>query len=153
MSKPVLQVHARLNKERRDLETSYKEMFKLNVIDEDKLIWQITFEGASDTLYEKEVFTLQFKYSENYPFERPEVMFVGKPPVHEHIYSCGYICLNILDSDWSPDLKSSSVVLSILSMLSSATEKVGPPNDEEASARMVKKSPKDVIWVFNDRPV
>ena len=98
-------------------------MFKLQVIDEEKLIWHITFEGADGSLYKGEVFTLQFRFTDNYPFESPEVMFKGTPPIHEHIYSCGYICLSTLDSDWTPALKTSSVCMSILSMLSSATEK------------------------------
>ena len=34
-----------------------------------------------------------------------------------------YICLSTLDSDWTPALKTSSVCMSIISMLSSATEK------------------------------
>lgn len=56
--------------------------------------------GASDTLYAGETFTLQFRFTGNYPFDSPEVVFVGTPPVHPHIYSNGHICLSILDKDW-----------------------------------------------------
>ena len=106
-----------------DIETNFKDMLKLEVIDDQKLIWYITFEGAGDSLYKGEVFTLHFRFTDQYPFESPEVKFVGKPPLHVHIYSCGYICLSTLDSDWTPALKTSSVCMSIISMLSSATEK------------------------------
>ena len=41
-------------------------------------------------------------------------------PVHEHIYSDGKICLNILYNDWKPHLDIKGVCLSLLSMLSSA---------------------------------
>ena len=132
------------------MENNYKDLLKLQVIDEEKLIWHVTFEGAQGSLYQGEVFTLQFRFTDQYPFESPEVMFKGTPPVHEHIYSCGYICLSTLDTDWTPALKTSSVCLSILSMLSSATEKVKPPNDETSSAYMIHKSPKDINWVFED---
>ena len=77
-------------------------------------------------------------------------MFIGTPPKHEHVYSCGYICLSTLDSDWTPALKTSSVCMSIISMLSSATQKMSPPNDEQASSYMKHKSPKDINWVFED---
>ena len=30
------------------------------------------------------------------PIESPEVIFIGHIPVHEHIYSNGFICLSIL---------------------------------------------------------
>ena len=75
---------------------------------------------------------------------------MGKPPVHEHIYSCGFICLSTLDSDWTPALKTSSVCLSIISMMASAREKKAPANDASASRYMAGKSPKDVSWAFED---
>ena len=118
--------------------------------DEDKLIWHIMFEGPDETLYKGEVFTLQFRFTDEYPFDSPEVMFVGTPPIHEHIYSCGYICLSTLDTDWTPALKTSGVCMSIISMLSSATVKQKPPNDEQSSAYMKHRSPKEISWVFED---
>ena len=81
---------------------------------------------------------MQYKFSDQYvafvsmqPIESPEVVFVGKPPEHEHIYSNGFICLSILydgkmeiNAEWSPALTVASVCISILSMLSSAPKKV-----------------------------
>ena len=147
---PTAQLVQRLRREKMDLEQNYTEQFQLQVKDEEKNIWYITFNGAPDSLYQGETFTLHFRFTDEYPFESPEVKFVGTPPKHEHIYSCGYICLSTLDSDWTPALKTSSVCLSILSMLSTATEKKAPPNDEQSSAYMIKKSPKDIRWLFED---
>jgi len=67
----------------------------------------------------------QFKFGAKYPFDSPEVIFVGEHiPIHPHVYSNGHICLSILTDDWSPALSVQAVCLSIVSMLASAKEKV-----------------------------
>ena len=120
---PKAQLVQRLRREKEDIENNYANMLKLLVKDAEKNIWHIDFEGADGSLYQGEKFTLQFRFTDQYPFDSPEVMFIGTPPIHEHVYSCGYICLSTLSSDWTPALKTSSVCMSIISMLSSATEK------------------------------
>ena len=75
--------------------------------------------GPPSTLYQGEEFVLQFKFGMKYPFDSPEVTFVGPAiPVHQHIYSNGHICLSILTEDWSPALSVESVCLSVIPVLS-----------------------------------
>ena len=71
------------------------------------------------------------------------------PPVHEHIYSNGHICLDSLYSGWSPAMTAERLCLSIQSMISSATVKVKPEGDREYSTRH-RGSSKDTRWVFHD---
>ena len=52
--------------------------------------------------------------------------------------------------EWSPALTVNSVVLSILSMLSSATKKVKPFNDAEFVKRSAGRGPKAFLWSYDD---
>ena len=142
---------ARLGKEAKALTTQHADTLALEIIDEAKNIWHINFVMPANTVFAGEKYTLQFKFDSSYPFEPPQVMFVGQIPHHEHVYKCGYICLSTLSTDWTPALQTSQVCLSIISMLGSATEKKRPPNDDSASAYMQRiGNPKKVTWVFED---
>ena len=80
------------------------------------------------------------------------MIFLGHIPEHEHVFSNGFICLSILYSEWSPALRVSSVCLSILSMLSSATKRARPHGDAEFSAKKYP-GPKSIRWFFDDDKV
>jgi ubiquitin-conjugating enzyme E2 W len=53
-------------------------------------------------------------------------------------------------SEWSPALTVSSICLSVLSMLSSATKKIKPPNDAEFVKRAAGRGPKAFLWSYDD---
>ena len=120
-------------------------------------VWVISVRGAEGTLYAGEEFKLQVQFTDQYPIESPIVKFVGTPaqvPHHEHVYSNGHICLNILGDDWSPALTVHSVCLSILSMLSSATERKRPPDDSTYSrSKGSTANPKNTKFMYHDDSV
>ncbi|GAM19674.1 hypothetical protein SAMD00019534_028490, partial [Acytostelium subglobosum LB1] len=139
--------------------------------------WVINILGSPGTIYSGEVFRLQFRFNSSYPLESPEVVFIGLAPVHPHIYSNGHICLSIrmfklfpfqqrifvstcvltpnhsirihipVYDSWSPALTVSSVCLSILSMLSSCTEKTRPHDDAGYVSKTIGKSPKNTRYL------
>ncbi|XP_054152906.1 ubiquitin-conjugating enzyme E2 W-like [Oppia nitens] len=112
--------------------------------------WIVDIDGPVGTLYEGEHFQLLFKFSPKYPFDSPEVTFMGSNiPVHPHVYSNGHICLSILTEDWSPALSVQSVCLSIVSMLSSCKEKKRPP-DNSLYVKTCSKNPKKTRWWYHD---
>lgn len=82
--------------------------------------------------------------------EAPEVVFLGKPPVHEHVYSNGFICLSTLYSGWTPAMSVASTLLSIISMLASAKRKKKPKNDKEVLRETRGQRAKDQTWEFED---
>ncbi|KAI1295612.1 Ubiquitin-conjugating enzyme E2 W [Halotydeus destructor] len=115
--------------------------------------WIVDMDGATGTLYEGERFQLLFKFSPKYPFDSPEVTFIGQNiPIHPHVYSNGHICLSILTEDWSPALSVQSVCLSIVSMLSSCREKKRPP-DNSLYVKTCSKNPKKTKWWYHDDSV
>jgi ubiquitin-conjugating enzyme E2 W len=65
----------------------------------------------------------------DYPSKPPSVYFLQPTPRHEHVYTNGDICLNLLGRDWRPNMSASTLALSILSMLSSAKEKKIPQDN------------------------
>ncbi|KAJ2549501.1 ubiquitin-conjugating enzyme E2 W [Coemansia sp. RSA 1933] len=115
-------------------------------------LWNVDIVGAEGTLYAGEVFTLRFRFPTEYPLVSPEVVFVGENvPVHPHVYSNGHICLSILYQQWSPALTVEAVCLSILSMLSSCTQKERPEGDAVYVRRAKQSSPKKTPWIFHGK--
>lgn len=66
----------------------------------------------------------------DYPSKPPSVYFLQPTPRHEHVYTNGDICLNLLGRDWRPNMTAHTLALSILSMLSSAKEKKIPQDNQ-----------------------
>jgi len=142
----------RLQKEQQKFEAgAAAEGLRLTVVSQ--TVWHVDFKGAAGTLYAGEPYKLLIEFGSDYPMDSPRVQFLGASPVHEHIYSCGHICLNILGDDWSPALTVNSVVLSVLSMLSSATRKERPHDDLTYSATHKNSNPKRTNFAYHDDSV
>jgi len=83
--------------------------------DNDMYFWDGVIFGPSDSPYTGGVFNLTIQFPVDYPFKPPRLMFTTKI-YHPNINRDGFICLDILKTNWSPALTISKVLLSVLSM-------------------------------------
>ncbi|KAK9451616.1 ubiquitin-conjugating enzyme/RWD-like protein [Limtongia smithiae] len=117
-------------------------------------IWLIDIQVMDNNpIYAGKTFRLQFRFSNQYPIEAPEVQFVAsrdRPiPIHPHIYSNGHICLDVLGTGWSPIQTVSSVSMSIQSMLA-GNDRNERPRDDARYVATAPISPKQTRFVYHD---
>ena len=78
----------RLQKEFKSFVTSPPDGLELDqdtLTGDDLGIWKVKMAGPTNTIYDGEQFVVQFKFNAKYPFDSPEVTFVGPPemiPIH-----------------------------------------------------------------------
>lgn len=136
--------------------------------------WLCDIEVYENPLYLNQMYRLKFGFSSAYPIgqsiggiytisspirlthnaEAPEVTFQLLPdrpiPIHPHVYSNGYICLDLLGPNgWSPVQNVVSVCVSIQSMLSGNSKAERPEGDADF-VRNNRKRPRDVSYVYHE---
>jgi len=106
----------RLNIELKELQDNPIENCSAGIIDNNINEWCATIFGPSDTPYTGGIFNVLIKFSNEYPFKPPTVIFTT-PIFHCNINNRGEICLDILSKKWSPVLTIGKLLLSICSLL------------------------------------
>lgn len=107
----------RISKELIDLKKDPPGDCSAGPVDEnDMFTWEAVIFGPSDSPYAGGIFNATIQFPMDYPFKPPRVMFSTKI-YHPNINKEGFICLDILKSNWSPALTISKVLLSVISML------------------------------------
>tara|TARA_Y200000002_G_C22647509_1_gene649805 strand:- start:873 stop:1322 length:450 start_codon:yes stop_codon:yes gene_type:complete len=107
----------RILKEMKELSLDENSNITAGPIDENNLFkWSATIMGPKDSPYEGGVFVLNIDFPNNYPFKPPQITFKTKI-FHPNISPSGSICLDILQTQWSPALTICKTLLSISSLL------------------------------------
>lgn len=68
--------------------------------------------GPADTPFEDGVFRLVLHFEEDYPNKAPVVKFISQM-FHPNVYGTGDLCLDILQSRWSPTYDVAAILTSI----------------------------------------
>jgi ubiquitin-conjugating enzyme E2 A len=119
----------RLIKEIKDINNNTIEGISINFTDNINEIDAIIY-GPPDTPYENGEFKLRIHPTDQYPLKPPSVKFISNI-FHPNVYKDGKICVDILQSEWTPTLKISTVLLSIRSLLMDPNPR-SPANPEAA---------------------
>ena len=110
--------------------------------------WVVTIIGAKGTIFSGEEYKLRMLFPKEYPSKPPSVYFLKPTPKHQHVYTNGDICLNLLGRDWRPTMTGQMLAISILSMLSSAKEKKLP--EDNAMHAETPPGLKQENWFYHD---
>ena len=94
------------------------------------MVWQAVIFGPDDTPWEGGTFNLLLEFAEDYPTKAPKVRFVSAV-FHPNVYADGQICLDILQSQWSPIYDVAALLTSIQSLLCDPNPN-SPANSEAA---------------------
>jgi ubiquitin-protein ligase len=98
-------------------------------------------QGPKDSLYEHASFVVRFTIPEAYPFKSPSVGFVTKI-YHPNVdFASGTICLDALNSKWSPCFTIRHVLETLLPYLLNYPNPDDPLNREAAA--LLKSNPED----------
>lgn len=115
--KIVMACKKRIIQEMKELQGSESENITAGPVSDLNIFeWTATLIGPEDSPYEGGIFLLSINFPNNYPFKPPKINFNTKI-YHPNINSSGAICLDILNSQWSPALTISKTLLSISSLL------------------------------------
>lgn len=106
----------RITKEKKELEKDPLPGITLNMKGEKINKWSATIEGPEDTPYDGYIYSLNVNLSDKYPMECPKISF-SHSMYHPNISTNGDICLDILQSQYSPTLTLGKILLSISSLL------------------------------------
>lgn len=107
----------RILQEIKELQNNDSDNITAGPVSEDNIFcWSATLIGPKDSPYEGGIFLLNINFPQDYPFKPPKINFQTKI-FHPNINSGGSICLDILNSQWSPALTLSKTLLSISSLL------------------------------------
>lgn len=118
----------RLQRELALLTTNTHNVCSAHTVDDNILHWKATLKGPDNSPYEDGTFELDIVFSDNYPFSPPKIRFITEI-FHPNIYKFD-ICLDILNSNWSPVYTVDKTLISLRSLLTDPN--AGDPLNDKA---------------------
>ena len=122
--------HTCLTRRNKDLQKLLKNNFFFKVEEDNTYV--LTLSGPEDTLYEGYKWNIRIYLPELYPFKSPSIIFANKI-YHPNIeINTGSICLDVLNSEWTPTFDLFNVMDTFLPQLLRYPNPYDPFNENAA---------------------
>eukprot|EP01024_Parvocaulis_polyphysoides_P070879 TRINITY_DN877_c0_g1_i2.p3 TRINITY_DN877_c0_g1~~TRINITY_DN877_c0_g1_i2.p3 ORF type:complete len:151 (+),score=19.70 TRINITY_DN877_c0_g1_i2:172-624(+) len=107
----------RIMKELKDIQRDPPPDITIELLNSDDIYkWGAKMKGPADSPYAGGVFGLEIQFPPDYPFRCPRVRFTTKV-YHTNVDDTGFVSIDILKENWSPQLTIAKVLLSIQALL------------------------------------
>ncbi|OAG29080.1 ubiquitin-conjugating enzyme E2 I [Nematocida displodere] len=93
--------------------------------------WECSIPGPEDSPFQGHTLHLLVDFYQDYPASPPNVRFTSNV-FHPNIYSDGFVCLDVLSSEWRPSMNIKSILLALYDLISSPNTE-SPANNEAAT--------------------
>jgi ubiquitin-conjugating enzyme E2 A len=107
----------RLLREFKKIKDEKRKDFAITIDPKSIQMWKCSIFGADGTDWAGAVLKMEFKFTDRYPHDPPEVHFVGVIPFHPNVYANGKICLDILQHNWSSAYGVDSIITAVQTLL------------------------------------
>ncbi|KAH9385944.1 ubiquitin-conjugating enzyme E2 I [Nematocida major] len=101
--------------------------------------WHCSMPGPESSPFAGHTLSLLVEFFATYPASAPQVKFITKV-FHPNVYADGFVCLDILASEWSPSLNIKTILLAVHALLEEPN--IDSPANEEAASLYVERPEK-----------
>lgn len=132
-----------MSNSKRRIETDVMKLLmsdhEVELVDDNMQEFHVKFYGPKDTPYEGGVWRLHVELPDNYPYKSPSIGFVNKI-FHPNIdIASGSICLDVINSTWSPLYDLLNIVEWMIPGLLKEPNGSDPLNNEAANLQLKDK--------------